>query len=114
MYPKVCSSGHQCPTVSSNDGDSLAEKLLAGNPFNPVALPVSIHSVQLVLRYQWCSLAKGHQNSLYILDLPEFMCQRTLAETWREVEWGVGETGSSSHLHASLIDGICELRISRS
>ncbi len=81
MYPRVCNSGHQCPTVSSNDGDSLAKELLAGNPFYPVALPVSIHSVQLVLRYQGCSLAKGPQNSLHVFDLPGYCVK----ELWRNL-----------------------------
>ena len=98
MYPKVCSSGHQCPTVSSNDGDSLAEKLLAGNPFNPVALPVSIHSVQLVLRYQWCSLAKGHQDSLYIIDLPEFIVSKNTGGTLA----GSGGGGGGDRFELSL------------
>lgn len=113
MYPKVCSSGHQYPTVSSNDEYSLAKELLAGNPFYPVALPVSIHSVQLALRYQWCSLAKGYQNSLYVFDLPDYyyLSKKSWAESWasgREVGHAL------THLHTSLLDGICKLRISRS
>jgi len=63
----------------------FAKKLLPGNPFYAIALPVCIHPVQLVLRYERCPLAKGRQHSQYVLDL-----------------------------NASLLDGICELGISRS
>lgn len=116
MYPKVCSSGHQYPTVSSNDEYSLAKELLAGNPFYPVALPVSIHSVQLALRYQWCSLAKGYQNSLYVFDLPDYYYYYHFVKEILAKSWASGREGGHAltHLHTSLLDGICKLRISRS
>jgi hypothetical protein len=61
---------YQYPTVSSNDEHSLAKDLLAGDPFRPVALPISIHSVQLALCYEGCSLAKRYQYSAYVFNLP--------------------------------------------
>lgn len=107
MYPKACGSGHHYPTVSGNDSDSLAEELLAGNPFYSVALPVGVHSVQLVLHYEGCSMAKRCQHRLYVFDLPN--CVRETVE----IRAGRSDWETSSHLDTSLLDGMCELGISR-